>query len=94
VVKEGPKCRAFYMMLIDFTLKFLSRRKNIIYIPYTYITLYVDYILYTHTHTQLTIITVEVYSAQNVLKGMIQIRNSGMSGKSASIACDVIGVRE
>jgi len=40
------------------------------------------------------IITVEVYSAQNVLKDTIQVRNSGMSGKSASIVCDVMGVRE
>jgi len=40
------------------------------------------------------IITVQVYSAQNVLNSTIQVRNSGMSGKSASIACDVIEVRE
>jgi len=40
------------------------------------------------------IITVEVHRAQNVLKGTIQVPNSDMSGKSANIACDVIGVRE
>ena len=40
------------------------------------------------------IIMVEVHSAQNVLKCTIQVPNSGMSGKSANIACDVIGVRE
>jgi hypothetical protein len=49
---------------------------------------------HTHTHTKLTIITVDVYSAQNVLKDTIQVRNSGMSGKSANIARHVMGVRE
>jgi len=38
--------------------------------------------------------TVELYSVQNVLTDTIQVRNSAMSGKSASIACDVKGVRE
>ena len=86
VVKEGQKYRALYMMLTQCTLKFLYRRKKNVYI-YIYIC--------THTHTQQsTIITVEVYSAQNVLKDTIQVRNSGMSGKSASIACHVKGVRE
>ena len=49
------------------------------------------------THIYNTIcrtITVEVNSAENVLKDTIQVRNSGMSGKSASIVCDVMGARE
>ena len=47
VIKEGPKFRALYMMLIKCTLKFLSRRKKmyIIYIVHIYnITLYVKYV--------------------------------------------------
>jgi len=59
-----------------------------IYLIYIYI-----YIVNIY-NTICRIITVEVYSAQNVLKDMIQVRNSGMSEKSASIACDVTGVRE
>jgi len=55
--------------------------------------IYLIYIVHIY-NTICRIITVEEYSAQNVLKDMIQVRNSGMSGKSASIACDVTGGRE
>jgi len=55
--------------------------------------IYIIYIVHIYD-TICRIITVEVYSAQNVLKDTIQVRNSGMSGKRASIACDVMGVRE
>jgi len=42
----------------------------------------------------MTIITVEMYSVQNVLKDTIKVRNSCVFGQSASFACDVKGVRE
>ena len=56
VVKERPKCRAHYMMLINCTLKFLSRRKCI----------YSTYIIHLY-NTICRIITVETYSAENAL---------------------------
>ena len=55
--------------------------------------IYIIYIVHIY-NIICRIITVEVHSAQNVLKDKIQVRNSGMSGESASIACAVMGVRE
>ena len=55
--------------------------------------IYIIYIVNIY-NTICRIITLEVYSAQNVLKDKIQVRNSGMSGKSANIAFDVMGVHE
>jgi hypothetical protein len=57
--------------------------------------IYKTYIVHIYEYNTICrITTVQVYSAENVLKDTIQVRNSGMSGKSASIACDVMGVRE
>jgi len=50
--------------------------------------IYLIYIVHIY-NTICRIITVDMYSAQNVLKDKIQVRNSDMPGKS-----DVIGVRE
>jgi len=71
VVKEGPKCRALYMMLIECTAQIsLSSKIYVIYIVHIYV-----------YNTICRIITVEVYCVQNVLKDTIQVRNSGMSGR-------------